>query len=549
MVLEGYDDICGYVRDTAVITLNKAPLSGGTLTDYGACKGDTISLPYINYTQSFNYTATGGTGTFYTNGGDPRYFPGVNDQLITFSVNGVAMPGCSDASFTFNVTIHKLPTANAGSDATVCTPTDTLRMHGNVYVQDPAADFSNGFWYQSGFDGGIITERHSASKTSKQFVNSYPVVYFDGEGWPTTAYQSDALAGFDEAPYGKYDLVWKVREFWTDIPASFNNNFCVARDTMKLTFIRGGGAMSDTLTAMAGLTRTKSLVANDSLYGQSYTVSIVDNGNFPQNFKSFDAKGILTYINKSTLLNGRDTLRYSLRTPGCPLANDTFVVVKLVNGAPFIPDTAKASTSVQKKNNVVTTLPLNLSLVFADYNENINWNTLTSPAHGSLSEVTISHNLSDPPYILKLTYSSERAALFTGEDVITFNVCDKLNACYTGKYIVNVIPDYEHPAVPPEKFQVINAISPNGDDVNDYMLVGGLGDYHNTVVIYNRWSQEVWRGVNYNNTTVKFEGISNVKGLEGPLPEGTYFYVIKNEGMDENDERRGLHSGYIELRR
>jgi len=52
----------------------------------------------------------------------------------------------------------------------------------------------------------------------------------------------------------------------------------------------------------------------------------------------------------------------------------------------------------------------------------------------------------------------------------------------------------------------------------------------NSVEIFNRWGQLVYKTNAYNNTSNAFNGISQGKGTftkNDELPEGTYFYVIK----------------------
>lgn len=64
-----------------------------------------------------------------------------------------------------------------------------------------------------------------------------------------------------------------------------------------------------------------------------------------------------------------------------------------------------------------------------------------------------------------------------------------------------------------------NVITPNGDGKNDVFKVLGLNAYpENSMSIYNRWGNEVWRsrGATYQN---EWSG--------NGLNEGTYFYVIK----------------------
>jgi gliding motility-associated-like protein len=64
-----------------------------------------------------------------------------------------------------------------------------------------------------------------------------------------------------------------------------------------------------------------------------------------------------------------------------------------------------------------------------------------------------------------------------------------------------------------------NVITPNGDGRNDTFKILGLNAYpENSMAIYNRWNNEVWRsrGSSYRDEWTG-EGLS----------EGTYFYVLK----------------------
>lgn len=89
---------------------------------------------------------------------------------------------------------------------------------------------------------------------------------------------------------------------------------------------------------------------------------------------------------------------------------------------------------------------------------------------------------------------------------------------------------------------VYNALSPNGDEKNDVLYVENIDRMEDTrsnvVTIYNRWGDEVWRGVNYDNTTVAFDGTAK-DGKQ--LPAGTYFYRIElNRGKDK--------TGYLSIK-
>lgn len=81
-------------------------------------------------------------------------------------------------------------------------------------------------------------------------------------------------------------------------------------------------------------------------------------------------------------------------------------------------------------------------------------------------------------------------------------------------------------------------ITPNGDNHNETWIIEGIDSLENSVEIYNRWGDLVWKGDHYDNVNVVWEGKNN-SGVE--LPPATYFFIItvKNE----------THKGWVELTR
>ena len=79
-------------------------------------------------------------------------------------------------------------------------------------------------------------------------------------------------------------------------------------------------------------------------------------------------------------------------------------------------------------------------------------------------------------------------------------------------------------------FRVYNEFSPNGDGINEFFKLQCIEDYpENTVEIFNRWGNLVYRVEGYNNETVLFVGRSQGRvnmQVNEELPTGTYFYMI-----------------------
>ncbi|WP_258097562.1 tandem-95 repeat protein [Marinoscillum pacificum] len=92
------------------------------------------------------------------------------------------------------------------------------------------------------------------------------------------------------------------------------------------------------------------------------------------------------------------------------------------------------------------------------------------------------------------------------------------------------IPSYLDDLEDCEELDVTNTVTPNGDGLNDYFKILGIEIYEsNTVLIYNRWGNIVYKISGYNNNrgANTFVGISNTMNSNSNLPDGTYFYVIK----------------------
>ena len=82
----------------------------------------------------------------------------------------------------------------------------------------------------------------------------------------------------------------------------------------------------------------------------------------------------------------------------------------------------------------------------------------------------------------------------------------------------------------PEDVVVYNNLTPNGDGINDVLVIAGIEEHpDNVVLIFNRWGGKVSEIKGYNNEEKAFRGFSNA-GLmlnnSEVLPSGTYFYVL-----------------------
>ncbi|NND76661.1 MAG: HYR domain-containing protein, partial [Flavobacteriales bacterium] len=78
---------------------------------------------------------------------------------------------------------------------------------------------------------------------------------------------------------------------------------------------------------------------------------------------------------------------------------------------------------------------------------------------------------------------------------------------------------------------VPNAISPDNDGTNDALVIEGIENFDNEVIVYNRWGQTLYKAKNYQNDWYG-------TGKNGKtLPPDTYYYIVK---LDELKDYAGF---------
>ncbi|MEO6497771.1 MAG: gliding motility-associated C-terminal domain-containing protein, partial [Mucilaginibacter sp.] len=89
---------------------------------------------------------------------------------------------------------------------------------------------------------------------------------------------------------------------------------------------------------------------------------------------------------------------------------------------------------------------------------------------------------------------------------------------------------------------VSQALSPNGDGINDVLAVAGIENYpSNSLSVINSKGVQVATITNYNNQTNAFDGHSQSGTAQ---PAGTYFYLLQYKDGKETVSK----SGYFVLK-
>lgn len=137
---------------------------------------------------------------------------------------------------------------------------------------------------------------------------------------------------------------------------------------------------------------------------------------------------------------------------------------------------------------------------------------------------------------------NEGGAIDMGEQTVTTAISGY--GVYTlGKVKVDVML--------PGGLTVYNALTPNGDGVNDFFLIdvpndGSVWDLN--VQVFNRWGVKVFQTTNYGENGNVFDGFSNGRltvNDSQQLPTGTYYYILDYQYGDATDNKRHKQSGFL----
>ncbi len=214
---------------------------------------------------------------------------------------------------------------------------------------------------------------------------------------------------------------------------------------------------------------------------------------------------------------GKDTMCLVVYNRTSGLYDTTFIIVNVRNPVGIVVkavndlDTVRRGTTKDLfvyVNDTLSRQPTRLTII-------------TPPTRGKADTISFQRGI--------LTYTASRASSSCGIDSFRYRVCID-SVCSEATVVIIVVC--------PDSLLVYNGISPNGDGKNDTWLIEGLQNYPNhTVCVMNRWGNQVLKTTGYQNDWAgKWDGKD--------LPDGTYFYWIRN---DDNGEI--LKTGYLQIMR
>ncbi|MDD7888158.1 gliding motility-associated C-terminal domain-containing protein [Flavivirga sp. 57AJ16] len=110
---------------------------------------------------------------------------------------------------------------------------------------------------------------------------------------------------------------------------------------------------------------------------------------------------------------------------------------------------------------------------------------------------------------------------------------------------ITILPDSSN-----APFEIFNAMSPDGDGLNDFFRIDGIENYpDNNLKIYNRWGVLIYETDAYGVNSKTFKGMSDGRvtvSKKEALPTGTYFYILTRFTTNQDPL---INKGYLYIKR
>ena len=231
----------------------------------------------------------------------------------------------------------------------------------------------------------------------------------------------------------------------------------------------------------------------------------------------------ITYTSSDTSVADIDTVRFQIivKSPG-----KTTITASVKNNSSYATITPISQVlTVLKANQTITgfTYPkLKKDTIYSL--ENVKTTALGYRVYFTSSDTNVVKVVKDRPANETDTsvYTTKLKAVQLGE--VTITAYQPGNKYYNAAPSLALTINVNDPGGP--DLVVHQALTPNGDGVNDYFNVEGITNFtDNTVTIVNPNGIKVYYEKNYDNAAKRFDGHSNITGQF--LPSGTYFYLIK----------------------
>jgi gliding motility-associated-like protein len=237
-------------------------------------------------------------------------------------------------------------------------------------------------------------------------------------------------------------------------------------------------------------------------------------------------------------VNTGETITYTTSDPN--IATIVNGLVHIVNAGTFT-----ITASIASSPNYADVLPLSQFYTISKAVQTISFNSLpVMQAGGPVLSLNLTSSVGLP---VTFTSSNPSIAVVNGQNINALGVGSTIiTATQAGN--INYLPATYSQLLKvqdaAELVKVRPGLSPNGDGINDFLVIDGIQDYpDNKLTIVNRNGVKLFQTSGYNNLTNVFDGHASTNG--GSLMQaGTYFYELEIKVNGETKRK----AGYIVLK-
>jgi len=286
----------------------------------------------------------------------------------------------------------------------------------------------------------------------------------------------------------------------------------------------GGQAISPTFAT--GTTGYTSTVANaiTSIKVEAFTNSSVAtltiNGNTVASGAASPALPLNVGSNTiTTIVTAQDGVTkdtYTITVTRLPSTNATLALLQ-ISGQTISPTFATGTTSYTSTvTNATTSVKAEAFTNDKNATITINGYAVTSGAASQALPLDVGDNA-----ITTIVTAQDGSTTKTYTITVT-RAIPSMNALYE---LISVAKPTDTVAIENDGIVVHQGVSPNGDGINDFLMIEGISSYpDNNLTIIDRNGTSIYQTKGYDNSTRIFDGHSNINGSM-QLP-GTYFYSL-----------------------
>ncbi|WP_096356028.1 cadherin-like beta sandwich domain-containing protein [Mucilaginibacter gotjawali] len=227
--------------------------------------------------------------------------------------------------------------------------------------------------------------------------------------------------------------------------------------------------------------------------------------------------------------DGVTTKTYAVTVTRVKSSNANLVSLQLSSGTlspVFSATTTGYAASVANAVAVMTLTPAT-----ADTNATITINNI--PVKSGLASAPVPLAVGSDTIVIKTT--AQNGTTSKTYTLIITRAMPAANSIYVP---VSVVDPFDNQQLS-DLIKIHQAVSPNGDGINDFLMIDGITAYpDNKLTIMNKAGEVIFETIGYDNITTVFDGHSNKNGKK--QQSGTYFYLLEYKVGDVAKRKSGF---------